>query len=76
MNKLRPEFKIGILVVTGLVLLVIGVNYLKGFNPFARTSNYLVVYDQVSGLAVSNPVLINGFQVGQVNRIEYSDSCT
>lgn len=71
MTAVRPEFKVGLLAVSGIVLLVLGVNYLKGFNPFARTSNYLVVYDQVSGLAVSNPVLINGFQVGQVNRIEF-----
>ena len=71
MNKLRPEFKIGVLVITGLVLLVIGVNYLKGFNVFARTNSYFAVYDDVSGLSVSNPVLINGFQVGQVRRIEF-----
>ena len=63
MTAVRPEFKVGLLAVSGIVLLVLGVNYLKGFNPFAKTSNYLVVYDQVSGLAVSNPVLINGFQV-------------
>ena len=71
MNKLRPEFKIGLLVVTGLVLLVIGVNYLKGFNIFARSNSYYAVYDNVSGLAVSNPVIINGYKVGQVRRIEF-----
>jgi phospholipid/cholesterol/gamma-HCH transport system substrate-binding protein len=70
-NTLRPEFKVGVLVVAGIVLLVLGVNYLKGFNPFAKTSSYFVVYENVSGLAVSNPVLINGYQVGQVRRIEF-----
>lgn len=71
MSIVRPEFKVGVLVVAGIVLLVLGVNYLKGFNPFAPTSNYFAVYDNVAGLAVSNPVLINGYQIGQVRRIEF-----
>ena len=71
MNTLRSEFKIGVLVVAGIVLLVLGVNYLKGFNPFARSNTYYAVYDDVAGLAVSNPVLINGYQVGQVRRIAF-----
>jgi len=70
-NTLRSEFKIGVLVVAGIVLLVLGVNYLKGFNPFARSNTYYAVYDDVAGLAVSNPVLINGYQVGQVRRIAF-----
>ena len=57
--------------VAGIVLLVLGVNYLKGFNPFAKTSTYYAVYENVAGLAVSNPVLINGYQIGQVRRIEF-----
>ena len=71
MSQLRKEFKIGVLVVTGLVLLVLGVNYLKGFNPFAKTQTYYAVYDDIAGLAVSNPVLINGYQIGQVRSIEF-----
>ena len=71
MSKVRPEFKVGVLVVAGIVLLVLGVNYLKGFNPFSKSSTYYAVYDNVIGLAVSNPVLINGYQVGQVRSIEF-----
>ena len=55
----------------GIVLLVLGVNYLKGFNPFAKSNTYYAVYENISGLAVSNPILINGYQVGQVRRIEF-----
>ena len=33
--------------------------------------SYYAVYDDVAGLAVSNPVLINGYQVGQVRRIAF-----
>ena len=58
------------LAVAGIVLLVLGVNYLKGFNP-CRGPKLYAVYDNVSGLATGNPVLINGFQVGQIRRIEF-----
>jgi phospholipid/cholesterol/gamma-HCH transport system substrate-binding protein len=70
-STLRPEFKVGVLVVSGIVLLVLGVNYLKGFNPFARSNTYYAVYEDVRGLSVSNPVLVNGFQVGQIRRVEF-----
>ncbi len=71
MNTLRSEFKVGVLAVAGIVLLVLGVNYLKGFNPLSRSKSFFAVYDNVSGLATGNPVLINGFQVGQIRRIEF-----
>ncbi len=61
----------GVLAVAGIVLLVLGVNYLKGFNPLSRSKSFFAVYDNVSGLATGNPVLINGFQVGQIRRIEF-----
>lgn len=73
MAKVSQEFKIGVLVTTGIVLLILGVSYLRGFNPFKQTQRYFAVYDKVDGLAVSNPVLVNGFKVGQVTDIQFSD---
>lgn len=68
------EFRIGALVIAGLILLVLGVNYLKGFNPFSPSSTYFAHYDKIDGLAVSNPVLVNGFKVGQVTQVEFASS--
>ena len=59
--------------IVGVVMLFIGVNYLKGFNPLAKSDNYYAVYKKVEGLAVSNPVLVNGYKVGQVARIEFHE---
>ena len=59
------EFRIGALVIAGLILLVLGVNYLKGFNPFSPSNTYYAHYEKIDGLAVSNPVLVNGFKVGR-----------
>lgn len=59
--------------VLGVILLFVGVNYLKGFNPFQKQDHFYSVYEKVEGLAVSNPVLVNGFKVGQVTLIEFHE---
>ena len=50
-------------------MLYLGVNYLKGIDFFSNVSRYYVMYDDVGGLQVSNPVKINGFTVGRVSNI-------
>ena len=65
------EIKIGVLVLLGGILLVLGVNYLKGFDPFGSGRAFNAVYDRIDGLAVSNPVVVNGFKVGQVSAIDF-----
>lgn len=59
--------------ILGIILLFVGVNYLKGFNPFQQQDHFFSVYEKVEGLAVSNPVLVNGFKVGQVTRVEFHE---
>ncbi|MGY8940999.1 MAG: MlaD family protein [Flavobacteriales bacterium] len=62
------------LVIAGLALLILGVNYLKGFNPFSPSNTYYASYEKIDGLAVSNPILVNGFKVGQVTDVRFSDA--
>lgn len=52
-----------------LVLLYFGFNYLKGIDFLSATNKYYAVYDNVDQLAVSNPVLVNGYAVGRVSYI-------
>jgi phospholipid/cholesterol/gamma-HCH transport system substrate-binding protein len=73
LKNVSPEFKIGTLMIMGVILLFVGVNYLKGFNPLAKKDHYYSVYDKIEGLAVSNPVLVNGFKVGQVTHISFHE---
>ncbi len=67
--KIRTEVKIGITVIVGFLLLLWGLNYLKGKNLFNKHNDFYAVYHNVSGLMQADPVLINGYQVGQVNRM-------
>lgn len=65
----NKEFKVGLFVAVTLVLLYFGFNFLKGVDFFSATNKYYVIYDNIDELAVSNPVLVNGFAVGRVSHI-------
>ena len=68
--KISKEAKVGILAVCAIVILYIGFNFLKGVNFFDPAVTYYAVYSNVDGLAVSNPVKINGYRIGRVSSIE------
>ncbi|MCM1452010.1 MAG: MlaD family protein [Clostridium sp.] len=67
----RKEVIIGICVLAALAILFFGINFLKGVNLFKASNYYYASYTNVEGLAVSAPVTLNGFKVGQVRSIEY-----
>lgn len=69
MKNISKEVIVGLFATIGLVLLYLGFNYLKGIDFFSSTSKYFAVYDNVDQLAVSNPVLVNGYAVGRVSHI-------
>ncbi len=68
---MKKEFKIALTAIVALVLLFIGLNFLKGINVFKSTNTYYVKFKDVAGLAVSNPVYANGYPVGIVRTINY-----
>lgn len=70
-NKQKKELIIGALVLLALALLIFGIDFLKGINVLKAANYYYVEYTNVEGLAVSAPVNINGFKVGQVREIGY-----
>lgn len=67
--KVSNETKVGALTVISVTLLVLGFNFLKGKSLFGKSHNLFAKYTNVQGLANSNPVLINGLEVGIVYSI-------
>lgn len=68
--KLNNETKIGLLAVVGVVLLVLGFSFLKGKNLFRKDNQLFAMYEDVLGLAKSNPVMINGLQIGRIEKLD------
>jgi phospholipid/cholesterol/gamma-HCH transport system substrate-binding protein len=67
--KISNETKIGTLTAITIVLLILGFNFLKGKTFFGISHTLYAKYTNVQGLAPSNPVIINGLQVGTVYSI-------
>ncbi len=68
--KINNETKIGVLAIVGIALLVIGFNFLKGKNLFKKEKFIYAVYQDVQGLTKSNPVVINGLQIGRIESLD------
>jgi phospholipid/cholesterol/gamma-HCH transport system substrate-binding protein len=67
--KITKEFKIGLVVTSSIGLFIWGFNFLKGRDLFSHKFELYAVYPKIDGLIEANPMLINGFKVGQINKI-------
>ncbi len=71
--KISNETKIGALAAVSIALLILGFNFLKGKTLFEHDKRLYAVFDKVEGLTKSNPVTINGLQVGKVAELHERD---
>ena len=69
---ISKEIKVGLIVTGAIVAAIWGINYLNGRDLFSSSKEYFVIYDQVNGLAKSNLVKLNGYKVGQVEKISFT----
>lgn len=67
--KISNETKVGALAAITITLLVLGFNFLKGKTLFSDSRTFYAKYSNVQGLLPSNPVVINGMNVGSVYAI-------
>lgn len=69
--KVSNEFKIGIATIIAIIVLVLGIQWLKGINTLHQGSFYYIECTNTDGLAISSHVKVNGFTVGQVRAMAY-----
>lgn len=71
--KISNETKVGALTAIAITLLILGYNFIRGKTLF-KTGHYIFAkYNDTKQIMVSNPVYVNGFQVGAVFEIENTD---
>ncbi len=70
---MKKEVKIGIIVLLAIGVFIYGFNFLRGHNLFNPQRKLFAVYPKIDGLLEANPLLLNGFKVGQVSKIELRD---
>src|SRR5580693_6251697 len=71
--KISNETKIGVLTTISITLLILGFNFLKGNKLFQRSRNIYAIFKNVSGLEVSDAVMINGLSIGTISAINEED---
>lgn len=71
MQAPSKEVKIALTAIVATVLLIVGINFLKGVNVFKSSNSYYVRFTDVAGLVVSTPVYANGYPVGIVREVQY-----
>ena len=68
--KISNETKIGVMAVIGVAMLIIGFRFLKGSGIFKKEKHIYAIYSDVQGLKQSNPVVINGLQIGRIANLD------
>ena len=67
----RQTVKIGFFTLLAILILYLGITYLKGLSISARSKTYYVSMNDVTGVNVATRVFVNGYKVGSVRKIEY-----
>jgi phospholipid/cholesterol/gamma-HCH transport system substrate-binding protein len=68
--KISNETKIGALTAVAITVLILGYSFLKGNDVFSSSNKFYAIYRSVEGLTISKPILVNGFQIGRVSKME------
>ena len=68
--KISNETKVGALTIIAIAILFIGYSFLRGNDVFSSDNSFYTVYDNVDGLTVSKPVMVNGYQIGRVSKMD------
>lgn len=66
---MSKETRIAILAIVAITILILGYKFIIGKNLLTRSQYFYVKYENIDQLQVSNPVMINGYEVGAVNKI-------
>jgi phospholipid/cholesterol/gamma-HCH transport system substrate-binding protein len=68
--KVSKEVKVGLFMISSIVLLYFGFNFLKGIDFFSTDYKYYAIYQNVDKLTESNLIYLNGYSIGRVSDIE------
>ncbi len=68
--KISKEIKTGVIAIVSIVLLVTGINFLKGNSFFGGDKVYYAYFSNSGGLEAASSVVLNGVPVGKILKVE------
>jgi len=66
---MSKESRIALLAIFTIAILILGYKFIIGKNVLTKSQFFYVKYQNIDQLQVSNPVMINGYEIGSVNDI-------
>ena len=72
--NISNETKVGALAIVVIVFFILGFGFLKGKKIFDNSVTLFAKYSNVQGLTSSNPVIINGLEVGKVKEVWHDNN--
>jgi phospholipid/cholesterol/gamma-HCH transport system substrate-binding protein len=72
--KISSEAKIGIIITIAIAVTIWGLNFLKGRNILKGVNTYYAIFEDIGGLEKNSKIFINGYQVGQVGDIYFTEA--
>lgn len=70
MKKSRSDLLVGVVILTALVSLMVGIMWLKAYSFTQKMVDYTAVFSNIGGLQAGDPVAVNGLKKGSVSSIE------
>jgi phospholipid/cholesterol/gamma-HCH transport system substrate-binding protein len=70
--KISKETKIGLTGVVALIILFLGINFLKGASLFSSPNTYFIAFSNAKGLSKNSKVYADGYDVGIVSGLHYN----
>lgn len=67
--QFKKEYLIAIVVIFAIACLYWGIKFLKGVEMFSKKTVLYATYPRLDNLIEANPVLVNGYKIGTVNKI-------
>lgn len=66
---MSKEIKVALFVIVVAAIFIFGLNFLKGKGFFDDNSRYFAIFDQVGGMYKSDPIVVNGYQIGKMGEL-------
>ena len=66
---MSKEIKVALFVIVVAAIFIFGLNFLKGKGFFDDNSRYFAIFEQVGGMYKSDPIVVNGYQIGKMGEL-------
>jgi len=71
---MKSEIKIGLVVTLSIAILIWGISYLRGNNLFSSDNYFYAKFNDIQGINVSAPIMMNGYKIGYVRKITFQEN--